>query len=498
MNPPVSPLLRNTAPEFAAPPSGMTLREILTAVFHDRRRILGTLALGLAATTAIALMMPPRYVAEASMLMRLGREYIYTPEVGDPQQPSSPVAYDREQTLAAESKIITSRDVLESVVKRLGAATIYPKLAQEPEAKRDAQAVIGLAAGLDAEMLKGSNLLQVSFKDRDPQIASKVLGAVIDAYLEKRMSVFANAAYGRAEADYVTRTIQLNTAEAKLAAYKEAHDIRSFTEEQTLLLAQRGQIEQRQNEIALALEQSGSRAGALRRSLSTVPAQVLLSTDSVRSEAVEAVRKTLLDLQLKERDLSSRYTDSNPLVRDVRADLARTEQYLAALTANPERSTKTGRSTARDAVESDLVRSLADHSQARSGMPLVGQQYERINARLEELARSEPELRSLERERRLAETNYDAAVKRLRDETMAEDLDRQRRSNVSIVQPPAVPLSQKSLVPLVVAAGTALSIVAAMLVGLISALWRDTFLSPDQLERDLDLPTLASVPRSRG
>jgi polysaccharide biosynthesis protein PslE len=108
---------------------------------------------------------------------------------------------------------------------------------------------------------------------------------------------------------------------------------------------------------------------------------------------------------------------------------------------------------------------------------------------------SERELLSLERERRLAEANYEAAAKRLRDELAMEELDRKRRSNVSIVQPPLVPLQGKSIAPLILVVGTILSLCVAALVAFLSALWRDTFLTPEQLERELGIPVLAAVPK---
>lgn len=472
-----------------------TLREILTHFFRDRTRILGVLFLGLALTLVAAILAPKRYTAEAALLLRLGREYVYTPEVGDGNT-GSPVAYDREQTVQAEAKILTSRDVKEMALKKLGVAEVYPKIASSiPDAgqQQDA-AVLAMERSLDAELLKGSNLLQVSFKHGDPEVAAKTLAGLVDAYLEKRLSVFSSATYGSAEADFVARTIQLNAAEAQLAAFKKDRGIRSFPEEQTLLLAQRNAIEQRAVESAFALAQAGGRAAALRSGLKGVSGEVTLSTETQRSDAIDATRKLLLDLQLKERDLSARYVDTFPAVQDIRADIARAQQYLGELESTPQRTVRTGRSPARDVAETELVRSVADESQAKAGASALDSQRTAIDKRLSQLAADEQQLRTLERERRLAEVNYEASAKRLRDEMVTEDLDRRRKSNVSLVQAPRPPLEANSLRPIILVVGTLLSLCAALLTAFLSALWRDTFLSPDQVERKLGLPTLASLP----
>ena len=224
--------------------------------------------------------------------------------------------------------------------------------------------------------------------------------------------------------------------------------------------------------------------------------EVTLFSETQRSDAIENARKLLLDLTLKERDLSSKYVDDNLAVQDVRADIRRTTDFIAELEARPTRTVRSGRSPARDVAESELLRTEADMQQARSATSTLAIQRAAIDKRLAVFAAAEVELPALERERKFAEVNYEAAAKRLRDEQALEDLDRQRRTNVSVVQAPAVPLQGKSMQPIILLVGAFLSLCAALLTAFLSALLRDTFLTPSQLERRLGLPVLAAVPGS--
>jgi len=467
--------------------------EMLSIFFRDSRRI-GTVFLVCFGLTLFASFLPQKkYVSEAALLLRQGREYVYKPEVGDPNS-AALVANDREQTLLAESRILTSREIKLAVLDKMGVAQIYPKLTGgDAEAQRNA-ALMTFESSLDAELLKGSNLMQVSFSHSDPAVAAKVLAEVIDAYLQRRSVIFASSSYGTAEADFVLRTIQLNVAEGRLAALKNERRIRAFNEEQTLLLAQRNTLELRQADADLALAQAGGRASSLSRSLGNVPGEVTLFSETQRSEAVESARKTLLELTLKERDLTSKYVDSNLSVQDVHDDIKRTSDFIANLQANPTRTVRSGRSPARDVAETEMLRTQADMQQAKAGTSALLVQRAAIDKRLASFAAAETELPTLERERRFAEVNYEAAAKRLRDEQVLEDLDRQRRSNVSIVQAPIVPLQGKSTRMIVLLVGTFLSLCAALLTAFLSALFRDTFLTPSQVERRLGLPMLTSVP----
>lgn len=490
------------APASPAPPpepAGASLREVLTHLFYDRRRLMVVLLLGLVATGIAVWMTPTRYVAEASLLLRLGREYIYTPEVGD-TAPGAPVAYDLGQTLMSETRILTSRDTLEMALAQIGVDKLYPALARSPdgvELKR-ARAVQRMEQAIKAELMRGSNLLSISFTHPDAQMSAQALGQLIEAYLKRRATVLSGtgAGFEFAKMEFDQRRQQLDLIDARLTQFKQEHAIQSFAEEQSLLLAQRNTLEQRQTDNQLALAQANGRAQALRSAMQKLPETVVLSSETRGGDAVEHARKVLLDLRLKERDLASKFSERHVLVQDVRADIELTQRTLHDLEDNPAKAVRTGRSPALDAGEQDLLRAQAEEQQAGAGARSLGPRLAAIDRRLGELTQAEAGLRQLERERRLAESAYDSAAKRLRDESAMKELDRRQHSSVSVVEAPRVPLQADSLRTVVAVVGVFITFCVMLLTAFLSALWRDTYLSPEQLERDLDAPVLAAVPRS--
>ncbi len=441
-------------------------------VRQDAPRIGLVFGLGLAITCVVALMASKQYTAEASLLLRLGREYMYTPEVGDANG-RTPLAYDREQTIQSETRILLSRDVLETAVDQLGVAYVYPKLAQgdaPPDMKRG-RAVLMLEKALDAELLKNTNLMQVQLKHADPQVAARTLAVLIDAYLQKRQGVFAGIGIKSAEAEFKAQEGKLQAVEAKLSKFKRARGFVAFTEEQSLLLAQRSALELKQSDVALSQAQAGGRVTSLRTRMPAVPAEVTLSSETQRSDAAESTLKLLMDLKLKERDVSAKFNDTEPMVQDVRQDIALANEHLKLLRSDPPRLIKVGRNPVRDAAEADLEHSLADQSQASAGQSSLATRLSSIDKRLAQMADSERDWHDLDRTRRLAEADYEAAAKRLREERMMADLDRQRQSNVTMVQAPKVPLEGRSARAAIVGVGMALSLAAALLTAFICA-WR--------------------------
>ena len=356
----------DTDSNFDPQGGGGNLRAGLASLFHDRWRVGGVFALGLIVTAVVASMAPTKYTADAELLLRLGREYIYKPETGEPAN-GAPVAYDREQTLLAEARILNSRDIMDAVLSKLGDERVFPELQPsqargwwreqvlsrigvkgnppKPEARR-AAALQLFERALDAELLRGSNLMQVSFTHRDPKVASAVLSEVIETYLDRRTVIFASAQRGTAQANFNARRKQLAQADEKLAEYKRTHGIQAFATEQSLLLNHRNGIDERRTDAQLALARANGRVNSLRDSLGQVSADVPLSTETQRSDALDKARSVLLELKLKERDLSSQFTDDSPAVQDVRADIARTEAHIHELQANPTRTVRSGRNPA--------------------------------------------------------------------------------------------------------------------------------------------------------
>ncbi|CAN5754412.1 hypothetical protein BH09PSE5_BH09PSE5_05220 [soil metagenome] len=474
-----------------------SLREALTAGFRDRRRIALAFLLPFVATILLSFMPTPKYTSDASLLLRLGREYLYTPEVGNAGN-ATPMAYDREQTMRAEVEILMSRDINDAVLAKLGESAVYPAITQgdAPAQKQHDMAVLEMRRNLDAVLLKDSNVVHLSFTHPDPRVAASVLNTVIQVYLERRRSIFNTTSTEGPKAHVDSLRARLVETERQLDSLKRSRQIQSFGEQQSLLLAQRQSIEMKLDDSSLALAQSSARAGALKSNLASTPTDVVLSNETQRSEAVESGRKTLLDLRLKERDLSSKFTDNHPNVQDVRADIARTEAFLHELEARPNRTVRTGRSPVRDGVESDLVRSLADQGQASASRSTLLAQRDEVVGKLNRLAASQRQLETLERDRKMLEGSLESASRRLEDEIVNQRLDETRKSNVSVMQAAREPLEPRSIRGIVFAVGTLFSVACALLVAFVGALWRDTFVSPDEVERRLGLPLLAAVPRT--
>ncbi|WP_028311354.1 GumC family protein [Derxia gummosa] len=476
----------------------LTLREFLVIAFRDRRKILTGFFLTLTLGVSASFLPKPSYTADTSLLLRLGREYVYRPETGDVSN-AAPIAYDREQTLRSEVEILMSRDNFQAVLDKLGVELLYPKIAagSGTDDEKKTAALIALRDAVTGQLLKDTNTITVAAKHNDPEVAARIANELVQAYIDRRREIFGRG-YGAEEqrnADQLRA--KLDDIEARLEKFKRENGIVSFNEQQAMLLKQYQDATDRVDASDLAVAQSGSRLKALDGSFGGVKGDVVLYSETARSDAVENARKTLLDLRLKERDLSSRYVESHPFVADVRADIARTEAFIAETEKSPPKSERVGRSPVRDSVEGDLLRTRADYEAASASRAKAAAIAREAERQLKTLSQREREMVELQREHKLTEDAYNIARRRLDEARTLDTLDKERQTNVSVVQPARPPLEAKKLQPIIIAVGFVLAVAVALAIACFAELFNDSFALPEQVERRLRLPVLAAIPERR-
>ncbi len=481
-----------------APPAraAFTLRELLESVFRDRRRIGLAFAAGLALTLLAAMMPTPRYVSESSLLVRLGHEYVY---LADPSESggnggATALMFDRTEALSAETEILASRDLIREVVQRIGLGRLYPSLArqkEDPRRPRIDQAVERFRQSLDAHLLKGATVIQLSFSHPDPAVAQAALQALVATYLDRRRAVFSDDQVrflsGQAEA----AGQRLRRAEQRLAQFKQAHGIVDYPQQLALLLQQGNELEVRLNEASQLAGTAAARAKALKRLAERTPANLVQFRETLGDPQVP---RQLLELQLKEQGLRSRYLDDNPLVLNAQKDVATAQSFIEGQRQAPPTTVRTGRNPVREAAELDLLRASSDESALAGSRKALQERLDALRKRAGELMRQQSQLDALSREQKLLEDSQASFARRLEAARAAEARDQKQRTSVSVLQSANRPLQAKSLRLPILAIGLVLSLGAALLVAFVSEALRRGFAGPEQLERELGLPVLATMP----
>ncbi len=171
--------------------SFVNLRDILTVFFKYKNLILTVFLVTVATTIIGTFLMAPVYEAHSSLLIKIGREHIYRPEVGA-ENPS--ITVDREATINSEIKIASSGEVIQRVLETLTVERVYPELMEL--APRDStplqNAVLKLKENLSITQVKDSNVIEISFQHEKPEIAALAVNTLVEKLKEHHLRIFSD------------------------------------------------------------------------------------------------------------------------------------------------------------------------------------------------------------------------------------------------------------------------------------------------------------------
>src|SRR5262245_26822589 len=106
-------------------------RALLAPLRRDWRASLALFVLVTGAVSVGVLRSPPLYEAEASLMVRVGREYAYRPEADQAESGRMP---SLAEMVHSEVEILSSADLAEQVVRALGLARLAPEIVErEPD-----------------------------------------------------------------------------------------------------------------------------------------------------------------------------------------------------------------------------------------------------------------------------------------------------------------------------------------------------------------------------
>lgn len=306
-------------------------RDLLVVLFKHRWKILTIFATIVVIVPLVVWSMPDIYQATSTMLVKFGRENIYRSEVGER---GSWVSLSHEEMVNSEVQILTSRDLIERVVEAVGPQLLYPEMV---EGAREKGATVGSLADLAVPMFKASlfvegvkksNIIMVSFQHENPRIAAHAVNLLVDLFKEKHLQVHSEPKSSFLEQQLTIYERGLRESEDRLEAYRQQHQTFSLPDQKSLLLQQRTNFDTLLKNTQSLRSELQQKLKILRRQMQTVPKDIPLSTVIDRHDIVNHVKNTLLNLQLKEKDLLTKYREDHPMVLSVRKEIGLVEEFL--------------------------------------------------------------------------------------------------------------------------------------------------------------------------
>lgn len=504
-----------------------SLRDILTILFRHQNKMLLFFVSVVTIVTITTFLLPEIYQSDARLLIKLGRESVSV----DPavMGPTISVSQSRQNEINSELAILNSRFLAEAVVNELGAERFTDEslkssgkksllgmirellpavkhfiglsndtsdLMTNTYTEANISAIKQIIANLGLTVEKDSNIINMSFTAESPQLAHDVLQSLLRSYKGHHIKVHKSQAsphFFQVQSEKLLTA--LNEKEEQLKQFRIEHDIVSIDFQREEMLSN---INQLQNEITTIRTQiSSSKAkirslgNALRNNSKTIE---LSKISGRRNPAADQIKARLIDLRLKEKDLSTRYPDNYRLLIDLREQIKLTENALTRELQAAQAEVTTGVDTNYQAIELLLE---TERSQLQADMAREKVLDTELAQRRKELSRiisHETQVNSLNREINILKEDYLKYTDNLQRAKISAALDMDNVSNVSIVQPPTLPFEPiKPKKKLNVAFGIFLGIFGGIGLVFVREFFDDTLKTNDDIEQRLNLPVLATI-----
>jgi uncharacterized protein involved in exopolysaccharide biosynthesis len=473
-----------------------TLRDLVVPIFRHRRA--GTLmaAVVFCGASLVVLARPDTYEAQMKILVKRERVEPFVSADRDlrPQARTDVT----EEELNSEVELLRSRDLLEQVVVAAGLHTGAPQSAVWSNSLP--RVVQRLQSHLTVDPIRGSTLIRVIYRSSNPVQAARVLGELARLYPEKHLALHRPAGAYQFFSDQAERFRQeLSVAQERLVNFgRQEHVVSADLEKQNTL--------QRLADFEAALEQALSSIADTTRRIAQLDQETALTPTrqttqirtSERGELIDQLKSSILGLEVKHAEMLRKFAPTYPPAVEIEQELNQSRAALARAEQSPSIEEITDQNPTHQWLRSELARVKTERaaSLARAAALRTSVATYRNKARL--LEEKTVGQQTLIRAVKSAEENYLLYRRKQEEARISDALDRTRIVNVAIAEAPTVPALPSNTATRWL---LALAVLAAAIIGTCTTYVLD-YLSPylrtpDEVERALDIPVLATLPARR-
>lgn len=470
-----------------------SVRELLAAVFRNVRWIAVALILPPVVAVALSFVMPKVYQADAKLLIKPGREFLPTANMGQSQNglPSSTMA----EIVKSEVEILNSNDLAESTLKKLSLAAVYPDLGQLGDAGMD-RAIALFGKQLKVEPVELSNVVNVGFQSNDPEVATKALGTLLADFQAAHVTVYSAGLTQPIEGQIAAKQKELAALDAKRIEYQNANGAFSIPEQRASLIQQRAQLETLLQGLQIKESALQQQVTFLKKSRASTPQMSAIENevDPSSSTSTDAMQQ-LMALRQKEQEMLQHYQPTAPAIVQLKAQIAQAEEYVKQAQGQGNKKVRTGANPLMASIEQQLLAAQAELTPIDSQIAGYKTQITALDTQLKTLQDSELEVNNLQRQIDSLSADLQALRSNLEQARLAENMDQAKVSSVSIIDAPR--LEPKPVFPKKMffgLGGVAVGVMIAGLIVLVSLAFSNTIITVEGAERIFGVPVVAALP----
>ncbi|MDH6098929.1 polysaccharide biosynthesis tyrosine autokinase [Anabaenopsis sp. FSS-46] len=362
--------------------------------------------------------------------------------------------------------------------------------------------ISGFLGNLKVQSIRGTDIMQLSYRDTSPDQARAIVNQLMYAYLDN--NVLTNRSQATAARKFLMEELpkveaQVASAELALRLFKEKYEIVALEEEAKQGVERLYEISNQITLLRARLADANSRSGALQNQLALSTQQAVSLSSLSQSRAVQQVLSEYQKIQDQLAVERSRLTDQHPTVvnllekeQALRAQLeGRVSQTLGSSQPIAEQDLQMGQ--LKQTLTANLVQVEVERLGLENQVNVLNQAFSADEARLRNLPKLEQQQLQLQRRLQVSRGIYEQMLTRLQEVQVVEN---QNVGNARIVSEALLPDKFVSpRIQLNLALGGFLGIALA----LGSALFLDAIdksvKTAEEAERLFGYPLLGAIPQ---
>jgi uncharacterized protein involved in exopolysaccharide biosynthesis len=465
-------------------------------LFRRRRILLQVATVVFGAAVFVTALCPPTYQSAAQVMVRDDRaQLLIAPNLRgssarDASIVSNPVS---QEELNSEVELLRSRHLITAAIKGLplparqdgltttmldavtslaslphrGYATLHGM--RELDA-RDRQ-VLELRANLSAWAISRSNVIEVAYRSNDARWAQDFLSRLLNQYLEYHARISHDP---QAQIFFANQARQLKAklfaSEDQLRQFQLQNGISNLSDQNHEMVKQLSELELQYKKNAVALVSAHQRVASLGSLLGATPERIERESKSVQNLALAQIKPQVLRLETQRAELLTRYQPNSLRMREIDAQLSEAKSILKRENHLEVEERATELNPVWITIDTNLAAAKAAAQTLEAGQQDLTEQIQKTQNQLATMVNNGVEFERLKRQVQTDTDAYLTYVRKAEEARVAQGLNAQGILNVSVSQPPLLPL--KPIRP-VVWMNLAVGLVLALTLGLLAAYWEE-------------------------
>ncbi|MFN0018651.1 MAG: GumC family protein [Pirellulaceae bacterium] len=457
---------------------------------------------------AATFFVPRAYYSDARLFVRFGRTAVMDPTATATSGQVVSLYDTRESELNSLLEVLRSRSLLERVVETVGAENILagrlpdgssqptPAVASAATSRdpRHQQALAKLEKSVYISVPRKTSTIIIGCKAERPELAQQIVASLVSLYMDEHLRVHHTAgSYEFFKEQTQLLETRWQEAATKVRTAKDDWKILTFEGKRKNCEDTIADIESKRLTASAELSATEAKIQELSVVIASLPERIPTQTVDSPNAATDGMRQELYKVQSREQELLTKFSEKHPQVIAIRSTLLDLQKILAEQGETRSAET-TAVNSSRQSLELSLLNEKANAEALRSRIAAMTGQLEALQGERQTLNQRESQLAGMQRNVELAESRYRAYAEKLEQARINDQLDKERISNITLVQPAsfvAKPSGPRKIY--VLGLGFAVALFGSIGIALLAAMLDPALKRLADIEECLRLPVLGTV-----